>query len=409
MAQEHAAKAGATGPLAGLKVIDFSAVLSGPLAAAMLAEQGAQVIKVETPDGDTTRLIGPGKGRMSAMFIASNRGKQCIALDLKQAAARDVALALVREADVLVENMRPGAMDRLGLGYAATSALNPRLVYLTINGNGPDGPDAGARVYDGVVQARSGFCAMNAHPQSGEPMLLPSAVFDKITALTAAQAVSSALYARERDGRGRHVQVAMLDAAIAFQWPDAMYNHVFLDDAPPASPEFLVGQVPWKTRDGHVATNTAQQSEFNALCKALGRPEMAQDPRFSTTPGRQRHGNEMRALLSPLAAALTTDEVLARFFEAGVPVGRVNRRDEVAGDPQVVHNRLLHAVRHGDLGRVRLARGAARFGGAPDAAPQPAGQLGEHTRQLLQSLGYADAAIDALLASGAAVQFGGPV
>ena len=345
------------GPLAGLKVLDFSAVLSGPLTAATLADQGAEVIKVETPEGDTTRLIGPTRGSgMSAMFIASNRGKRCVALDLKQAAGREVALALLRQADVLVENMRPGVMERLGLGPARALELNPRLIYLSITGHGPDGPDAGARVYDGVIQARSGLCASTPHPQTGEPMLLPAAVFDKVTALSAAQAVTSALYARERDGRGRHVQVAMIDAAVAFQWPDAMYNHVFLDDAPAPMPEFLQGHAPWQARDGHLVTQTAQQAEFNALCRALGRDDMTEDPRFASARERARHMREVRAQLGPLMAALDLDELVSLLERSGVPVGRVNRREEVVGDPQVRHNRLLRAA---DAGVRDLAQQAS--------------------------------------------------
>ena len=392
------------GPLAGLKVLDFSAVLSGPLTAATLADQGAEVIKVETPEGDTTRLIGPTRGSgMSAMFIASNRGKRCVALDLKQSAGREVALALLRQADVLVENMRPGVMERLGLGPARALELNPRLIYLSITGHGPDGPDAGARVYDGVIQARSGLCASTPHPQTGEPMLLPAAVFDKVTALSAAQAVTSALYARERDGRGRHVQVAMIDAAVAFQWPDAMYNHVFLDDAPPPMPEFLQGHAPWQARDGHLVTQTAQQSEFNALCRALGRDDMTEDPRFASARERARHMREVRAQLGPLMAALGLDELVSLLERSGVPVGRVNRREEVVGDPQVRHNRLLREVAHPGMGRARLPRGVARFG--PEAAdPGPAGRLGEHTVQVLRELGYAQERIDALLQAKAALQ-----
>lgn len=395
-----------TGPLAGLKVLDFSAVLSGPLTAATLADQGAEVIKVETPEGDTTRLIGPTRGSgMSAMFIASNRGKRCVALDLKQAAGREVALALLRQADVLVENMRPGVMERLGLGPARALELNPRLIYLSITGHGPDGPDAGARVYDGVIQARSGLCASTPHPQTGEPMLLPAAVFDKVTALSAAQAVTSALYARERDGRGRHVQVAMIDAAVAFQWPDAMYNHVFLDDAPAPMPEFLQGHAPWQARDGHLVTQTAQQAEFNALCRALGRDDMTEDPRFASARERARHMREVRAQLGPLMAALGLDELVSLLERSGVPVGRVNRREEVVGDPQVRHNRLLREVAHPGIGRARLPRGVARFG-AEAADPGPAGRLGEHTVQVLRELGYAQERIDALLQAKAALQAG---
>jgi len=387
------------GPLTGLTVLDFSSVLSGPLAAGLLADQGADVVKVEGPEGDTTRLIGPAKGALSAMYIAANRGKRAVTLDLKQPAARDIARALVRRADVLIENMRPGVMDRLGLGPAAMMALNPGLVYLSITGFGPDGPDAGARVYDTVVQARSGFAAANPHPVTGEPMLLPATVCDKLTALTAAQAVTSALVARGRDGRGRRVQVSMLDAAVAFQWPDAMYNHVFLDEPPPAMPEFATGQRPWATADGFVATNTPQQAEFNAMCEVLGCPGLGQDPRFASTPARMRHGREVREALSPRFATWATTPLVAALVAAGVPTGRVNRREDLATDAQLCHNASLVTLDQPGAGAVRLARGAARFDGQPSpVAPAPI--PGEHGPAVLREAGFDDAQIQAWITQG---------
>ncbi len=389
-----------TGPLAGVKVLDFSAVLSGPLATALLADQGAEVLKIEPPEGDTTRLIGPAKAGLSAMYITANRGKRVMTLDLKRAEAQAIARRLVEGADVLVENMRPGVMERLGLGPAQALALNPRLIYLSITGFGADGPDAAARVYDTVVQARSGFCAANPHPQTGEPMLLPATVCDKLTALTAAQAVSSALVARARTGQGQHVQVAMIDAAVAFQWPDAMYNHVFLHEPPPPMPEFAIGQRPWATQDGFVATNTPQQAEFDGLCRVLGCADMSQDPRFSSTPARMRHGAEIRERLSPQFARWHTSELVPALMAAGVPVGRVNQREELAQDAQLRHNGTLVQVDQPGTGPVRLARSAALFAG--QALPvRPAPTPRQHTREVLRELGLGEAEIEALVTSGA--------
>jgi crotonobetainyl-CoA:carnitine CoA-transferase CaiB-like acyl-CoA transferase len=376
------------GPLAGIRVLDLSAVLSGPLATAMLADQGADVVKVESPGGDTSRAIGPRKADISAMFLAANRGKRSLVLDLKQPDAQQIVRELAQRADVLVENFRPGAMDRLGLGHAALLALNPRLVYLSISGFGQTGPQAGERAYDAVIQAASGISASHRNQVNGEPQVLAAALCDKLTALTAAQAICAALLARERTGQGQWVELAMLDAAIAFQWPDAMYNHVFLDEAPPPSPEFGVSQKPWKTADGHVVVTGPQPAEFAAMCAAFGRPELARDPRFASVDGRFRHARVLREELEPQAAAMDTATALARMRAHQAPVSPVNERHEVLTDAQVRHNGLLAEVDHGALGRVRLPRSAALFNGTPTAPPRPAPHLGQHAAELLAELGH---------------------
>jgi crotonobetainyl-CoA:carnitine CoA-transferase CaiB-like acyl-CoA transferase len=299
---------------------------------------------------------------------------------------------------VLVENFRPGAMARLGLDDAALVALNPRLVFVSITGFGPSGPYAEGRVYDAVIQAVAGLSASHPSQATGDPMLLATAVCDKLTALTAAQAICSALVARERSGRGGRVQLAMLDAALAFQWPDAMYNHVFVTDPPPPWPEFGVQQRPYRTRDGFVATMSPQPDEFAALCRGLGRPDLSGDPRFAQIDARRRNAAELMTILDALIVGRDTDELVATLRAAGVPIGRVNRRDEVIADPQVRHNGTLAEIDHGDIGSVRLPRGAARFGDAV-APPRPAPRLGEHGRQVLAELGYDDAAIGALLSA----------
>ena len=391
-------------PLAGLRVLDLSAFLSGPLAAAMLADQGAEVVKVEPPEGDVSRAIGPAKGRMSATYIACNRGKRGLALDLKCAAGRAVLRELAARADVLAENFRPGVMARLGLDDASLALLNPRLVHLSITGFGRSGPYAMGRAYDAVIQAIGGFSAAHRDRASGEPALLATTVCDKLTALTAAQAVTAALFARERDGRGRRVEIAMLDAAVAFQWPDAMFNHAFVDDAPEAFPPFGATTRPYRTRDGHVAVMMPQNDEFSAFCAGIGIPELARDPRYATTPLRHKAAAELRARFEPLLAQRDTDEIVTALRAAGVPIGRVNEHGEVLTDPQVVHSGLIAEVPHPDIGRVRLPRGAARWDGERGPAPGPAPALGEHGAQVLRDwLGCGDDAIGALRADGVLV------
>jgi len=389
-----------THPLAGIRIVDLSTVLSGPLATALLADQGADVIKVESPEGDTARRVGPAKGDQSAMFITANRGKRLIALDLKAPQARPVLHALIDRADVLVENFRPGVMARLGLDDALLAERWPALIRLSITGFGNDGPRAGDKAYDAVIQAVSGFSASHPVRTTGEPDLLPTLVCDKLTALTAAQAVTAALLARTRDGRGRRVQVSMLDAALAFQWPDAMYKHVFVEGSPPDFPEIGTTTRPWRTTDGHVATMTPQQAEFKAVCAALGRPDIGEDPRFATSASRMKYGPELRALLEPLMAARRTAELEADARALHAPLGAVLTRQQVLDDPQVRHNGSVVTLDDPATGPLRLARSAALFDGVPQEPRGASGAIGADGPALLRELGLRDDEIQTLAAAG---------
>lgn len=389
-------------PLHGIRVIDLSAVVSGPMATGLLADQGADVIKVEPHSGDLTRVIGPAKGDISAMFASINRGKRSVVLDLKHPQGRAVLEQLIATADVLVENFRPGVMQRLGLGYDTLGARHPLLIYLSIAGLGHDGPQAGFRVYDPVIQAVSGFADAHPDPTSGEPRLLQTLLCDKITALTAAQAVSSALVARYSSGQGQHITLSMLDAAVSFLWPEALYNHSFQDDSPPVAPEFGAQQRLWQAADGWVALITPQNDEFYALCRALDMPELITDPRFVGIPERRTHQAELRALLEPKLRAETVATLVSRLGPAGVPIGQVNTKQQLAQDAQVCHNALLRDNTQPGLGRWRSPRPAARFAQSPTPASAPAPHLGEHTCAILTELGHSPANIQHLLATGVA-------
>ncbi|MGE0312352.1 MAG: CaiB/BaiF CoA transferase family protein [Lautropia sp.] len=386
-------------PLAGIRILDLSAVISGPVATNMLLDQGAEVIKVESLQGDTLRRVGPAKGDLSAAFIAANRGKRSIALDLKQPAACDIVRRLAAKADVLVENFRPGAMQRLGLDPEALATVNPRLISVAITGVGSTGPYAAGRFYDAVVQGISGLAASQRDPSTGEPVLVWTYVCDKLTALTAAQAITAALFARARDGVGRRVTLSMLDATLAFQWPDAMYNHVFLDDPPQPFPPVGSTLRPYRAKDGMAAVMAPQNDEFAALVTGLGAPHLLEDPRFATTASRTRNMAALRAVLDPMVAEMSIDDMVERLRRAGVPIGRINEHDQMLADPQVRHNGTVVEIDHGDVGRVRLVRGAARF---PNAAPmpRPAPSLGADGRDILSELGFTDADIDALRDAG---------
>lgn len=379
------------GPLAGIRILDLSQVVSGPMAAGWLADQGADVIKIEPPHGDPIRGLGPAKGDLSSAYIQINRGKRQVALDLKAPAAKQAVARLIAWADVLVENFRPGVMDKLGFGYAAAQAINPRLVYCSITGYGRDGPYAPLRAYDPMVQATSGLAATQLSP-GGEPQLIQTLIIDKVTALTAAQAITAALYARERSGEGQHVEVSMLDAALAFNWPEGMFNHGFVDEPPRASPPYGKFSRLWTTRDGRkIVLGSFQDHEFAALCDALGRPDLKHDERFNTGRARTKNIAEWGPTLGAAVAAVTAEEFMAGCIAHGAGGAVVATLDEVLSHPQVVHNGTIAEVDQGSLGRVRTVRNPARFSRTPTADPKRAGHRGEDTEAVLAEFAPAPA------------------
>jgi len=379
------------GPLAGVRILDLSQVVSGPMAAGWLADQGAEVIKVEPPHGDPVRGLGPAKGDLSSAYIQINRGKRQVVLDLKDPAAKKAVQRLIERADVLVENFRPGVMDKLGLGWEAARGLNSRLIYCSITGYGPDGPYAPLRAYDPMVQASSGLAATQLSP-TGEPQLIQTLIIDKVTAMTAAQAITAALFARERSGEGQHVEVSMLDSALAFNWPEGMFNHGFIDEPPPPSPPYGKFSRLWTTKDGRkVVLGSFQDHEFAALCDALGRPDLKADERFNTGRARTRHIASWGPTLGAAVAAVTAEEFMAGCIAHGAGGAVVATLDEVLTHPQVVHNRAIAEVDQGEVGRVRTARNPARFSRTPTADPKRAGHRGEHTEAVLAELAEAAA------------------
>ncbi len=368
------------GPLHGIKVLDLSQIVSGPMAAAWLTDQGADCLKLESPGGDPIRQFGARKGDLSAIFVAVNRGKRGEALDLKNPAHHPRFEELLLWADVLVENFRPGTMDKLGWGWSRAHALNPRLIWCSITGFGPDGPYANLRAYDPVVQAASGLTAIQgdaaraaagqAEPD-GTPRLMGSLICDKVTALTAAQAITAALFHRERSGEAQRIEVSMLDSAIAFNWVEGMYNQAFVEPADPQPDYAQLGRL-WQAKDGHVALSALQDVEFQALREALGNPASLADPAYDTAAGRFANLPGWFAAMATEVGARTCAELMAGFTAHGAVGCVVNSREAVITDPQVLHNRCLATVDQGSAGPVRVARHPARFSATPAVEPGPA-------------------------------------
>lgn len=378
------------GPLEGVKVVDLSVMISGPLAGMMLADQGADVVKVESPGlGDIMRFLGTSKGGMTGIFANNNRGKRSIVVDLKKPEGVDVVRALVADADVVIQNFRPGAMERLGLGYDDVVAINENVIYLSISGFGPDGPHSHRRVYDNVIQAASGLASVQTDPTTGAPALFRTLICDKVTSYTAAQAITAALYARATGkAKGQHIVLAMLDAAVAFMWPDSAMDAALLDADVTRTPTIGSNYAVTALTDGHVAVSAVTDSEFKGLFAAYGRPELGDDPRFNSAMARMQNLGDLIPLMRDFAERTSVDEFMQGAEVHDVPASRVNSLDDLPTDPQVVHNEIFVERQHPMAGTIREPRPAPRFSVTPAVVGSPAPRFGEHSDEIAAELGF---------------------
>jgi crotonobetainyl-CoA:carnitine CoA-transferase CaiB-like acyl-CoA transferase len=366
-----------------------------------LADQGAEVIKIEPLGGDITRRSRQSisaSGEFSALFVSTNRGKRSLALDLKRPEAAKIMRKLIAGSDVLVQNFRPGTMERLGFGEPALRELNTRLIYVSISGVGESGPYAKKRVYDPIIQALSGFADLQAEPKTRRPQMIRTIVADKTTAIFAAQAVTAALFARERTGEGQHIRLAMLDTMVAYLWPEAMTQYTVVGREattgdPTARPDLI-----FETADGYITVGTISDSEWQGFCAASGRSGLAEDPRFNTPGDRAVNATERILLMAEIIKERPTAEWLERLDANDVPSAPVLRRNEVISNEQVVAREIIVELDHPDIGPVRQPKPAARFDRTPAQIHGPAPRIGEHTAAILAEMGLEAAEIERLAA-----------
>jgi crotonobetainyl-CoA:carnitine CoA-transferase CaiB-like acyl-CoA transferase len=387
------------GPLHGYRVVDLTSNVSGPLAAMILADQGADVIKVEAPEGgDATRAAANRRAGFSASFLNNNRNKRSIVLDLKTQSGLQAVMRLAAGADVFAQNFRPGVAERLGIGEEAVRAVSRNIVYVSISGFGERGPYATRPAYDPVIQGFSGLATVQAGSDEARPRLLRTILPDKLTAITASQAITAALLARERTGEGQHVRLSMLEAVLAFLWSSDMSAQTFIGDEPPQQEAASSIDLIYQTADGYITAAALTDRQWAGLARALDRPEWLEDDRFKTPALRQRNIDARLQLTQEALITRPTAEILESLTKAGVPCAPVLTRNQVIRHPHVQQMEIVVETEHAVAGRLRQARSAARFSGTPASIRHGAPALGEHTEEVLAELGYSTGEIAELRA-----------
>src|SRR5215472_943023 len=377
------------GPLHGYRVVDLTSNVAGPLATMILGDQGADVIKVEAPDGgDATRAGSNRRAGFTASFLNNNRNKRSVVLDLKTTAGRQALLRLAAGADVFVQNFRPGVAERLGVGEDAVRAVSPKIVYVSISGFGEKGPYAAKPAYDPVIQGFTGLATVQAGSDEVRPRLLRTILPDKLTAITASQAITAALLTRERTGEGQHVRLSMLEAIMAFLWASDMGGQTFVGDEPERQEPASAFDLIYETADGYMTVAALTDRQWAGLARVVGRPEWLEDERFRTPALRQQNIDARLQATQDALLGHRSAEVLEKLDAAGVPCGPVLTRNQMIRHPHVAAMGIVAETEHPRAGRLRQARPAARFSATPPGIRHGAPALGQHTREILIEIGY---------------------
>ena len=377
------------GPLAGIKIIDLTAMVSGPTATMMLGDQGADVIKVEPLEGELMRKVGDELNGMTNSFLCCNRSKRSITLNLKSKKGLQILKKLINTADVFVQNFRPGTVERMGLSYNKIKKINQNLVYVSISGFGEKGPYSQQRVYDPVIQALSGLADIQRDQITGVPKQVRTIIPDKTTGLATAQAISSALFYRERYGKGQHIKLAMLDVMIAYLWPEGSAALSFVGKEKNPSIGQLGLDLVFKTKDEkYITAGAVTNKEWKGMCVAFDRMDLIDNKKFATPNARVKNKEERRKLIAKEISNFKASEILKAFQREEVPCAPILSRIELLKNKQIIANKIINFSKSKVFGKVRAPRPAAIYSETPTTAKNLAPLLGQNTLEILKELKY---------------------
>ena len=386
------------GPLTGIKVLDLTAMVSGPTATMMLGDQGADVIKVEPLEGELMRKVGDDINGMTNSFLCCNRSKRSITINLKSKKGLNILEKLILVSDVFIQNFRPGTIERMGLSYSKVRKINPKLIYVSISGFGEKGPYSKQRVYDPVIQALSGLADIQRDQTTGIPKQVRTIIPDKTTGLATAQAVSSALFYRERYGKGQHIKLAMLDVMVAYLWPEGSATLSFVGkEKNPSIGQFGLDLV-FKTKDKkYITAGAVTDKEWRGMCIVFNRLDLIKNKKFSTPNARVKYKEERRKLIAREISKHKASEILKAFHKEEVPSAPILSRVEILKNKQIKANKIINVYNSKVFGKIRSPRPAAIYSETPTTGKKLAPLLGENSLEILKELNFTKEEISTLL------------